>query len=608
MKKTLVRFIFAPILLAFVLMFIFQLLFAGYFLNAIYATGQVKAAENELKNFVDDYLIAYENGENGAFIRRYQLDENKPVVMITEDLNILDSTLFSSISVLTATTDDGTVINMPVGYMDELSGNPFSMLVAGRRIRINAVRLGQSDYYEPLIISVSGESLTNRRAVRLYKKSGLDIQSVDVLAYVDKIKYNLSDLQEADDYLPVLLYEKLSRLLIEHEDPDAALARLMTENITNEHKDVYRLFYQQRDFDGQKVYFISISPMVVMKLDIRYMSVFYLFVYGAFGVIMVCIAYYISSWLSRPLIKLNDVASKMANMDFEAVAEEKYHGELGSLAQSLNKLSVSLESAMGELRLTNAQLEKEVRAKEANEERMRRLLADLSHEFKTPLGVISGFIQVIESGKCVENEAYYFRIIDEEIERLSDMVSETIELTRLESGVEPIKFSEFDLDTLIESVVERFAVTLQEGGFQLILDLTPSLVYADETKIERVLTNLLSNAVKYSTTEKRINIRTFPAREGAVRVNVENYGFVSEKDIDRIWDRYYKTGTPSETRLPSDGLGLEIVKNILVKHTSEYGVYIEGQKICFHFTLACADVKTDGGCVQPDGSGYRIEE
>lgn len=597
MKKTLVKYIFAPILLAFILMFIFQLLFAGFFLNAIYETGQIKAAENELKSFANDYLSAYERGENGAFIRRYELDENKPVVVISEDLTILDSTLFSYISILTATTDDGIVINIPINYLDELSGNPVGMLVTGRRIRINAVRLGQSDYYEPLIISVSGESLTNRRAVRLYKKSGLDIESVDVLAYVDKVKFNLIDLQEVDDYLPELLYEKLSDVLIRHENPETALVRLMTESITNEHKDVYRLFYQQGNIGGQKVYFISISPMVVMKLDIKYMSVFYLFVYGAFGVIMVCIAYYISRWLSKPLIKLNDVASKMASMDFKAVAEEKYQGELGSLAQSLNMLSVSLESAMGELRLANAQLEKEVHAKEANEERMRRLLADLSHEFKTPLGVISGFIQVIENGKCIENEEYYFRIIDEEIERLSDMVSETIELTRLEAGVEPINLSEFDLDALIESVVERFAVTLQEGGFQLNLDLTPSLVFADETKIERVLTNLLSNAVKYSATEKRINIRTFPIRADAVCVNVVNYGFVSEKDIDRIWDRYYKTGTPSETRLPSDGLGLEIVKNILVKHSSEYGVYIEGQKICFHFTLTCADAHADGGCM-----------
>ncbi|HWQ58738.1 MAG TPA: histidine kinase dimerization/phospho-acceptor domain-containing protein [Clostridia bacterium] len=595
MKKSLVKFIFMPILLTFVLMFAFQLLFASFFLNEIYTTGQLKEAENELDGFVDDYLAAREGGEGAAFLKRYQADGNKPVVILTRELDILDSTLFGTLSFLSATTDDGTEINMPVDYLRELSGIPYGMLVAGRRIRINAVRLGQSDYYEPLIISVSGESLTNRNAVRLYKKSGLDIETVDVLAYVDKIRYDLFDLREADDYLPGLLYEKLSSLLIRHEDPDAALKKLIAEPITNEHNDVYRLIYQQREIDGGQVYFVSITQTVAMKPDIRYMSVFYLFVYGAFGMMMVGIAYYLSRWLSRPLIQLNDVATKMANMDFEAVADEKYHGELGSLAKSLNMLSVGLERAMGELRLTNAQLEKEVRLKAANEMRMQRLLADLSHEFKTPLGVISGFMQVIENHKCAENEAYYFRIIDEEIERLSDMVSETIELTRLEAGVEPLKYREFELDALIESVVERFAVTLQQGGFELTLDLAPALVFADETKIERVLTNLMSNAVKYSAAKKRINLKTCRIRDDAVRVCVENFGTVSEKDLDRIWDRYYKTGTPSETRLPSDGLGLEIVKNILIRHTSEYGVYVEGEKICFHFTLPLAQGDAGGG-------------
>ncbi len=111
---------------------------------------------------------------------------------------------------------------------------------------------------------------------------------------------------------------------------------------------------------------------------------------------------------------------------------------------------------------------------------------------------------------------------------------------------------------------------------------------ADGRRIEQVLTNLISNAVKYSGEKKYIEVSVTPGKD-TVMVSICNNGYVSEQDLNRIWERYYRAAEDKTVRLPSEGIGLEIVRSILLMHNSDFGVRQEADQICFYFTLQLTD-------------------
>ena len=345
----------------------------------------------------------------------------------------------------------------------------------------------------------------------------------------------------------------------------------------------YRFLYETRVIDGMKYYFVTVQNVVVTGFEKAYLNQYFLAIYIFIGILLLCTAYFIAHRISKPIRHISRVTEKIANLDFSEHVASKGQDELAHLAANINCMSASLESALSELKSSNQELEKASTLSKENEERMKRLLADLAHEFKTPLGVIAGFSDVLISGINEEPPEHYLEIMKSEVAGLIELVNETIELTKLQSGYWSIHIEEHSFAQILTTVVRKFEKRLQSSGFQLKTEIEDAIVAADEHRIGQVLTNFLTNAVKYGDN----NIIEITSRVDGRRlvVSIGNSGYISDEDLGKIWNRAYSTEQLSRARLPSQGIGLDIVKKILHAHGSEYGVRQENGMVYFQFTL-----------------------
>jgi len=230
-----------------------------------------------------------------------------------------------------------------------------------------------------------------------------------------------------------------------------------------------------------------------------------------------------------------------------------------------------------------------------NLEQMRKsFVSNASHELRSPLTSIQGFLQAILDGTIGrEDHEKYLKIVFRESKRLSSLINSMLDLSRMESGKNPLAPVRFDLNTVITHVVERFEPTLLKKECQLSVDFAReySYVFADKEKIVQVLINLIDNAIKYSPSKSRILVTTH-LHGKKVYISVKDKGFgITKKDQMLIWDRFYmadKAHTPTKNK--GTGLGLSIVKKIIEDHKEV--IWVESTKgagSTFIFTLALFD-------------------
>lgn len=229
-------------------------------------------------------------------------------------------------------------------------------------------------------------------------------------------------------------------------------------------------------------------------------------------------------------------------------------------------------------------------------EQMRKtFISNTSHELRSPLTSIQGFLQALTDGTITDNEdkIKYINIAYNETKRLSSLINSMLDLSRLESKKNPVVMTRFDINTVIRQVVLRFERSLLAKKLVLDVDLEREyiFVYADKDKIFQVLVNLIDNAIKYSPPESRIIASTrISGKKVFVSIKDNGYG-ISQKDQFLIWDRFYmadKARTPSQSK--GSGLGLSIVKRIIDDHGES--VRLESQQgvgSTFVFSLSLFD-------------------
>jgi signal transduction histidine kinase len=208
-------------------------------------------------------------------------------------------------------------------------------------------------------------------------------------------------------------------------------------------------------------------------------------------------------------------------------------------------------------------------------ERLRKeLIANVSHEFKTPLSLIKGYAETIRDGENLSEEKRIkqLNIIIDESDKLNLMINEIMDLSQIQSDYYKLEKTEFIISETIKTVVSRLAYYTEDKKLHVEVDAKDDLwVYADERRIEQVLYNLLNNAINYSEKNHTIFIRMID-QDNLIVVEVEDQGAgMSHEEIPYIWDRFYKSKEVS-TKHKGSGLGLAIVKGILDAHKSSFGV------------------------------------
>ena len=268
------------------------------------------------------------------------------------------------------------------------------------------------------------------------------------------------------------------------------------------------------------------------------------------------ISLFISNRLTRPIVDMNREAVRLAEADYSVRFSGGSFTETKELAHALNDATEKL-AKIDELR--------------------KDLIANVSHDIKTPLTSIRAYAEMIRdiSGENPAKREEHLDVIISEADYLDKLVVDMSELSKLQSGTYVLNLTNFDLSSVIRKVVRLFSVMIDERNLNVVMEIPESLiVYGDETKLTEVIYNFLSNAVKHSPDGKTIIIRAFLKKdEETVRVEVKDEGEgISESELPLIWDRYQKSSRSFSRSMTSTGLGLSIVKAILDSHHAKYGV------------------------------------
>lgn len=317
---------------------------------------------------------------------------------------------------------------------------------------------------------------------------------------------------------------------------------------------------------------------------------FYKYIIIIVIVIGLILSYVFSNLISKPLVKLNKSAKKMSAMDFSEKCDVDREDEIGSLAKTLNFLSKNLSNTLDDLKIKNKKLEEDIEKERELEKLRKDFIAGASHELKTPIGIISGYAEGIKDGIVDTNDqGVYLDIIIDEAEKMNKLVMDMLELSKLEAGKIDLHIIDFSLNDLTEEVLVKNAVDINNNSLAVIKNYSPTddfYVQGDDFKIEQVLTNFITNAIKYSEPNNSIIIDIKPYEEDKVYFSIENTGaHIPDQDLNKIWTQFYRGDTSRNRGGRSTGLGLSIVKNLLLAHESEFGVSNTETGVKFYFTI-----------------------
>lgn len=334
---------------------------------------------------------------------------------------------------------------------------------------------------------------------------------------------------------------------------------------------------------------IAISPLKPINEANNIMLDFYKGILFALIVLCLILAYVMSNLISKPLLKLNQTAQKMSNMDFSEKCEIKGNDEIGNLAKTLNFLSSNLSNALEDLKLRNSNLQKEIQKERELEKFRKDFIAGVSHELKTPIGIISGYAEGLKDG-IVDDDSkeVYLDVIIDEANKMNKLVLDMLNLTKLESGKTELVVSEFSLKELIESILKKHSNNIMEKNFNIQLQYEEVDNYnciGDSFKIEQVITNFVTNAIKYSPVNESIIISLERAKE-KIFFYIENTGVhLDDYTHSKIWTQFYRADNSRNRDSGSTGLGLSIAQNILELHQSSFGSENTTNGVLFYFSL-----------------------
>lgn len=306
------------------------------------------------------------------------------------------------------------------------------------------------------------------------------------------------------------------------------------------------------------------------------------------------IVYLMTRMITKPISRLSELSERMSGLDFDAKYEAKRHdsSEITVLGNSMNELSERLKETIAELKSANNQLQKDIEEKTKIDEMRKEFIANVSHELKTPIALIQGYAEGLQEGMGEDKESrdYYCDVIVDEANKMNKMVKQLLTLSSLESGNDRTVMERFDLTELIQGVISSAQILAQQKGIEVVFDVSePVFVWADEFKIEEVITNYLSNAINHADGEKKVVIR-MEQEEKDVRVSVFNTGTpIPEDALPNLWTKFYKVDKARTREYGGSGIGLSIVKAIMDAHHQSCGVQNWQNGVEFWFTVDCSN-------------------
>ena len=334
--------------------------------------------------------------------------------------------------------------------------------------------------------------------------------------------------------------------------------------------DPSTVIYAEVTSEGATDYLVLVdSEIIPISATTRVLTYQLIIITALLLVASVIASIIISRRLSRPIEKMTKEASVLATGRYDVNFE-------GGSFREAKELGDTLNYAAGELSKLDA-MQKE-------------LIANISHDLRTPLTMIRGYSEVMRDIPG-EMNAENIQVVIDETTRLSSLVTDLLDLSKLTEEGAVINPERFSLTETVREALSRYSHLVEKDGYDITFEADRDVyVVADKTRMLQVVYNLVNNAINYTGEDKKVTV-TQTEEGGKVKISVTDTGEgIPEDQLPKIWERYYKVGTFHDRGRVGTGLGLSIVKNVLTKHGASFGVTSKiGEGSTFWFELPISE-------------------
>jgi Signal transduction histidine kinase len=327
---------------------------------------------------------------------------------------------------------------------------------------------------------------------------------------------------------------------------------------------------------GGTTYYLAIRMSVKSISEDRISTNLFILYISSFALIFgVLLLYLFAKQIAKPIEDINQVTIHVSNLDFSKRAPDyKRNDEIGSLANNINIMSNKLEQNIMRLKEANIKLEQDNEYMNKVDEMRKEFIANVSHELKTPLSILSGYAEMLSNDIPGLDKTFYYDTILDETRKMDVMIRNLLNVSHMENRLANFESREINLADLTRYIFQKNTVLFEKKGIcaEFQSETCPN-IFGDPMYLEEAINNYLSNAIRHTETGNKLLVRVYTA-EKEVFVSVFNEGItINESQLDKIWSSFYRTDK-SRTRTSDNniGLGLYIVQTIVNAHHGNYGV------------------------------------
>ncbi|MBI9013318.1 MAG: HAMP domain-containing protein [Clostridiales bacterium] len=566
-KKSITAKLFVFIMILFVLQIGIQFGFQKYFLADFYQSQKYETANETFELAVEAFFDTHDLKTQSDILYTYMAETNEPLLIFTSYQDYHPASYQTSFETSVYIEADNEIYVLPVsGIGDvevtedyyEFGFGEFSSQLIGEHVEL--IGYESDAVFIPYSFIYDGYYYDSYSVYDIFEES---TESTLFLDYSEEVSLDgtIVDIEE----------KLLSDEIVEKTN---ILTNYYYQTVFEEYQtdlDQYEFTMKQVRVDGEEYYAMTMLSLQPINEVLEVQGQFQLYLTIFMVILILIISFFFSRIISKPIVAISSSTGEIANLNFDVVCDESRADEIGTLGRSINILSRSLKQKIDTL-------EDEIEFERRQEKIRREFVADVSHELKTPLGVIKSYSEGIMDGILKDKADYYLEVILEEVDKMNGLVLDMLELSNLESGEQKLNKSHINIKRMVSNLLRNFDQIMTD--MTVHIDLEDTMMDVDVYKMELVINNLLSNAFRYVNHEKIINI-TLQNRE----LIIENsYETIDDLELRKIWDRFYRLEKSRSRTFGGNGLGLAIVKKTLDLHELEYS--IENSPIGFLFKIS----------------------